>query len=90
MANKYEYVRKSIAKRRKWYSKLKEHPCTDCGISYPYYVMDFHHRNPDDKSFQLGRGCFRNSKEKILKEIKKCDLLCANCHRIREYKDKAI
>lgn len=71
-----------------WFRSLKDKPCKDCGIKYPWYVLDFHHRNPIDKSFSLSTGCYRHSREDVLKEIEKCDLICANCHRIREYKYK--
>lgn len=64
--------------------KLKESPCYDCGNSYPYWVMDFDHR--EDKLFSIadsvpeGRGRLQ-----ILAEIAKCDLVCANCHRNRTH-----
>ena len=59
-------------------------PCTDCGQHYPYYVMDFDHR--ENKSFGLARAIMYTGWQKILKEIKKCDLVCANCHRKRTHK----
>lgn len=88
MANKYKYVKDSLIKRRQWVASFKNRPCEDCGIKYPSYVMDFHHRNPDSKSFNIGRDLYRHSRKKVLDEIKKCDLLCANCHRIREHKTR--
>jgi hypothetical protein len=62
--------------------KIKESkPCTDCGIKYPYYIMDFDHKD-DNKSFNVGES---KGILKKLKEIEKCDLVCANCHRTRTY-----
>lgn len=57
--------------------------CSRCGFSGKDYpkVLDFHHRNPDTKSFELAKGCVY-SFDKIKEEIDKCDVLCANCHRI--------
>ena len=57
-------------------------PCMDCGERFPAYVMDLHHRDPSQKDFALShhRGA---SIERIRDEIDKCDLLCANCHRMR-------
>lgn len=86
MANSYEYVKKSIRKRRQWLNEQKQGKlCEDCGVGYPPYVLDWHHLDPDTKLFGIGQGSFRNSKEKILEEMAKCVLLCANCHREREY-----
>lgn len=68
-------------------NEIKNKPCYDCGIIYPSYVMDFDHRKKEDKLNNIAR-LIRDgwSKEKLLFEIKKCDLVCANCHRIRTYK----
>lgn len=64
--------------------EAKNVPCMDCGIRYPHYVMDFDHRNPDEKEINVG---VTRSLNKTLKEIEKCDVVCANCHRIRTWKD---
>ena len=64
--------------------ELKSKPCTDCGRSFPPECMDFDHRDSTskvDKVSRLAQNC--GSKSKILEEIAKCDLVCANCHRIR-------
>jgi hypothetical protein len=44
--------------------------------------MDFDHRPGELKSFGLGAASGRN-REAIVAEIAKCDLVCANCHRVR-------
>lgn len=63
--------------------KIKEDsPCTDCGNYYPYYVMDFDHQK--DKKYQIA-NMTAQSWELIEKEINKCELVCANCHRIRTH-----
>lgn len=60
--------------------EAKSAPCADCGQTYPYYVMDFDHR--DNKEFTLGN--YRSmGRKQILSEIAKCDVVCANCHRER-------
>jgi hypothetical protein len=56
-------------------------PCMDCGGYFPPVCMDFDHRDPSNKSFSVA-----GSKRRLwilLEEISKCDLVCANCHRIR-------
>lgn len=72
-----------VAFNRAIIRSLKDFPCVDCGIKYPYYVMDFDHK----RGIKLAHlsSLAANSIEKILEEIAKCDLVCANCHRIRTY-----
>ena len=68
--------------RRSWMREQKEsRPCDGCGVKYPYYIMDWHHRDESEKSFPIGPGSGSRSREKLAAEIAKCDLLCANCHR---------
>ncbi len=62
---------------------FKSRPCLDCGICYPPFVMDFHHREDEIKSFDLSDGVKNKSHRQIRNEAAKCDILCANCHRIR-------
>lgn len=65
-------------------------PCADCGRRYPHYVMDFDHRDPTTKKFNIGHLSRDVAGEKaILDEIAKCDLVCSNCHRERTHGDKA-
>lgn len=60
--------------------------CKHCGETDPI-VLDFHHRDASKKSFNLiGSLCYSRSRENILREVEKCDVLCANCHRKEEYK----
>ena len=58
--------------------------CVDCGFSgkkYPF-VLDFHHLR--DKKFSIASfSSFIVSLDTLNKEISKCELICANCHRIR-------
>lgn len=54
--------------------------CQRCGYSGNPKVFDFHHRDPTQKDIAIA-SCNR-SWETIRLELDKCDLLCANCHRI--------
>ncbi len=61
------------------YSYLLTHPCSSCGESDPR-VLEFHHKFGKDMEVSaLVSGGY--SIERILAEIAKCDVLCANCHR---------
>lgn len=55
-------------------------PCADCGLIYPPCAMDFNHLDMSKKSDTIS-GLYGKSKERIEKEINKCELICANCHR---------
>ncbi len=54
--------------------------CTDCGIIYPYFVLDFHHLQ--DKEWNVSK-LYQKSRSRIKEEMNKCVLICANCHRER-------
>lgn len=60
--------------------------CVDCLNYYPHYVMDFDHLIREDKFENISKMTnSRYSSRAIKEEMKKCNLVCANCHRIREY-----
>jgi len=62
--------------------------CQRCGFETPYYdVFDFHHLDPDKKDFDIAKRLTWNF-EKLLAEVKKCILICANCHRIEHSGNK--
>lgn len=60
---------------------LLQHPCVDCGETDPI-VLEFDHREQSNKHKEVGElyGC---TWSRIEKEIAKCDVRCANCHRRR-------
>lgn len=53
--------------------------CMKCGYSRCIQALDVHHRNMDEKEFQISR--FRSMSDNLKRELMKCDLLCATCHR---------
>jgi hypothetical protein len=69
--------------------QAKERPCADCGQQFPYYVMDFDHL-PGKRKHKLSMSdlAMLKSKAAFLEEIDKCDVVCANCHRIRTHQRK--
>lgn len=59
--------------------------CRDCDIFFPHFVMEFDHIG-DDKSFNIGGMSSAGVGLATLKrEIAKCELVCANCHRLRTW-----
>ncbi len=72
---------------REWLKELKGCPCLDCGGLFPPECMDFDHRDRSQKKRNIASMIgICQSKATILAEIAKCDLVCANCHRIRTAK----
>ena len=70
--------------RRELFRAFKSQPCMDCGQSYHWFVMDFDHRG--DKTMNLSKMVQSGASwARILEEIAKCDLVCANCHRMRTW-----
>ena len=88
LANKAKYVAQAAAHkdelRRARTALLLEyfatHPCVDCGES-DALVLEFDHLR--DKSFEIAAALVDRSWERILEEIAKCEVVCANCHRRR-------
>lgn len=82
------YERRNYDRLAKIIRDAKNVPCADCGIKYPSYVMDFDHRDPSTKIACVSKLANSNSAKKLMLEIAKCDVVCANCHRIRTYSSK--
>lgn len=76
----------SREKRRDFIRDLKKKmKCSRCPESF-WACLDFHHRNPKEKEFEIREAQDRGaSVARILAEIAKCDVLCANCHRKEHY-----
>ena len=83
--NKQPYLDRSTVNRKEraaWFKSLKEgRSCLHCGESF-WACLDYHHRNPEEKDERIAL-LLRNgvSRERLLEEIAKCDLVCSNCHR---------
>jgi hypothetical protein len=64
-------------------AELRTVPCLDCGGTFPFFVMEFDHRDPSEKTYLVSQMVGRAGTKSILAEIAKCDIVCANCHRER-------
>lgn len=78
------YSRKQI---KDFIRNLKETtPCVDCTQLHPYYKMQFDHLPEYEKLFTIAK--FYNYSMDlvvVINEIRKCDLVCANCHTDRTH-----
>ena len=75
--------KRSRAKKKLVIDDLKNVPCTDCGNTFPPCCMDFDHIE-GIKEFSIGNNLTR-SLDSLLTEIEKCEIVCANCHRLRTF-----
>lgn len=71
---------------KSWLKDIKSNlKCSRCPENHPA-CLQFHHIDPSTKEFSIGDKEVKDfSKEKILKEIQKCLVLCANCHMKEHY-----
>jgi hypothetical protein len=76
--------RERYLKKRAWMRAIKDVPCADCGHRYPAPCMDFDHVR-GRKKFAVGQ-CLSLKLSTLKKEIAKCDVVCANCHRLRTHR----
>lgn len=54
--------------------------CSQCGYDKCVDALHFHHRNPSNKDFSISRRGHCTAWSRVVREIRKCVLLCANCH----------
>lgn len=84
--HKQEYYEKSKQQKKEiseYVRSLKTQPCMDCGRSFPPCAMDFDHREGEIKIATVSKLRSSGNMKQIKKELEKCDLVCAVCHRIR-------
>lgn len=80
-----EYLKKAVSKRRKVLRikaiVYKGGKCEVCGYSKCFAALDFHHIDGKKKDFGISAKGITRRWEKIVVELDKCVLICANCHR---------
>ena len=87
--NRKKYIKKASTRSNKHKLEVfqflidyfKTHPCVDCGEDNPL-VLEFDHVI-GSKHATISYLAASSSHEKMMKEIAKCNVRCANCHRIQ-------
>lgn len=74
------YMRDRKQRHFRWLADYKSRPCADCGWTFPPECMDFDHLA--DKFMSVSKMA-SYSRDRVLAEVAKCDVVCANCHRTR-------
>ena len=87
--NKEQIKTKDNARRKQYKNHLillLGGKCGGCGVSNAL-LLDFHHIDPSTKEFEMSRGLAKGGKslKQLEDEAKKCELLCANCHRLKTH-----
>jgi hypothetical protein len=72
-------------RKMEWLNNHRKPGCAKCGESR-IHVIDFHHIDPSQKEFSIGDN--QANYEMLKEEIKKCVLLCSNCHRDFHYLER--
>lgn len=73
---------------RLWLNEIKlQRGCKVCGYKKDARALQFDHRDPSEKLFDVSqmKNCAR---WKIMDEVEKCDVLCANCHATKTFENK--
>jgi hypothetical protein len=67
--------------RKKYLLALSNSQCSNCGYSKNLAALVWHHIDPDEKKFSLDLRSLSNRRiDELHTELKKCIVLCANCH----------
>lgn len=75
---------------KKWMREYKlAHGCANCGYNAHAEALDFHHKDSDTKLFDVGTSKTRRVKS-LLAEMEKCEVLCANCHRVKTHAESKV
>ena len=83
-SDRAEYLKKAVTQRRKKLMckaiKYAGGQCVLCGYKKSSRALHFHHLDPDTKLFGISQKGITRAWKKVVQEIDKCILLCANCH----------
>jgi hypothetical protein len=84
-----ERRRESWRRQARMLDRIRQVPCMDCGHRFPPCAMDFDHRDPASKRSAVMRMIGRAGTARILDEVAACDIVCANCHRLRTFRRRS-
>ena len=92
-SNKEKIKQRNAATRKKrreeWQKYKATLSCAKCMFSHPA-ALDFHHEDPSQKTGSVHFFAAGGQYKKAREEIKKCIVLCANCHRIHHHEEKSL
>src|SRR5690606_10576655 len=62
--------------------------CARCGYREHAAALDFDHKDPNKKKFNISTRYIHATDSDLMAELNKCEVLCANCHRVRTFEEK--
>ena len=78
-------------RRSYWVNKYKQAKgCCLCGYRLHPVALDFDHLNPLEKEFNLHKRNIHINLKRYMNEVRKCRILCSNCHRIETHVEGGI
>jgi hypothetical protein len=80
---------KRSSMKKEWRAYKATLYCTKCGFSHPA-ALDFHHVDPSNKTGSVNNLVSDGRHKAALEEVKKCIVLCANCHRIHHHDERQL
>jgi predicted HNH restriction endonuclease len=84
-ASRRAYLIGAVRRRRKVLRQraiaLKGGACQICGYARCAEALEFHHQEGSSKDFGISAKGYTRSWERVRREVEKCILVCANCHR---------
>lgn len=88
---RFLYKKKYVKALKEKLIAYKDNKCADCQYTFNgknHTVFDLHHLNPHDKDIEVSKLIGNRAWKSVLIEADKCDMLCANCHRLRHSKEE--
>jgi len=83
------YAARRVQEKRALVQALKKAPCVDCHGVFPTAVMEYDHLQDKVRNVSQMVTSKRSGPKQVMAEIAKCDLVCANCHRVRTARRRA-
>ena len=83
MSGLTESQMRNLSTNRRMYYRRLAHKCVDCHLHWHPLVMTFDHKDRSTKSFTLSDRLIETPIE-FKREMDKCDVVCRNCHTVRE------
>ena len=85
-----QYQRAHNQKRKEMLLDLRGGKCIDCGFNQHPAALHFDHRDPSQKSFNIGSSVSRRTWSELVIEAEKCDIRCANCHAMKTWGTRTV